>query len=129
MGPRLTAGNCEHLCELHRAVHFVYKLYIYIVRFEWDERKSLLNQKKHGIAFALAARVFSDECRIVETDRTDQETGEQRRHAIGRIDSAAIYVVAHVYREEQDGEEIIRIISARDANQRESRRYFQETAH
>jgi uncharacterized DUF497 family protein len=102
--------------------------YIYM-RLEWDERKNRLNQKKHGIAFSLAARVFADECRILEKDRVDEETGEQRWHAIGRVGGAAIYIVVHVYRGEKDGEEIIRIVSARDANQRESGRYFQQAAH
>jgi uncharacterized DUF497 family protein len=99
------------------------------MRLEWDERKNRLNQKKHGIAFSLGARVFADECRILEKDRIDEETGEQRWHAIGRIGSAAIYIVVHVYRGGKDGEEIVRIVSARDANQRESRRYFQQAAH
>ena len=93
-----------------------------------DERKSRLNQKKHGIAFSLAARVFADECRTMEKDRIDEETGEQRWHAIGRVGGSAIYIVVHVYRGEKD-EEIIRIVSARDANQRESRRYLQQAAH
>jgi uncharacterized DUF497 family protein/uncharacterized protein (DUF4415 family) len=59
------------------------------MRLEWDERKNRLNQKKHGIAFSLAARVFADECRILEKDRIDEETGEQRWHAIGRVGGAA----------------------------------------
>ena len=99
------------------------------MRLEWDGPKNRLNQKKHGIAFSLAARVFADECRILEKDRIDEETGEQRWHAIGRVGSAAVYIVVHVYRGGRDGEETIRIVSARDANQRESRRYFQQTAY
>ena len=99
------------------------------MRLEWDERKNRLNRKKYGIAFSLAARVFADECRILEKDRIDEETGEQRWHAIGRVGGAAIYIVVHVYRGEKDGEETIRIVSARDANQRESRRYIQQAAY
>ena len=38
-------------------------------------------------------------------------------------DDAAVLVVVHVYREEQHGEEIIRIISARAAEKNEVRRY------
>jgi len=109
--------------------------YIYM-RLEWDERKNRLNRRKHGVGFSLAARVFADECRLLERDRIDEETGEQRWHAIGRVGGIAIYVVVHVYRGEKDGEETIRIperaaagVSARDANQRESRRYFQQAAH
>jgi uncharacterized DUF497 family protein len=99
------------------------------MRLEWDDRKNRLNQKKHGIAFSLAARVFADESRILEKDRIDEETGEQRWHAIGRVGGAATYIVVHVYRGEKDEEEIVRIVSARDANQRERRRYFQQAAH
>ena len=106
------------------------------MRLEWDERKNRLNQRKHGIAFSLAARVFADNCRILEEDRGDEETGEQRWHVIGRVGGTATYIVVHVYREGKDGEEIVRIperaatgVSARDANQRESRRYFQQAAH
>jgi uncharacterized DUF497 family protein len=99
------------------------------MRLEWDEQKNRLNRIKHGIALSLAGRVFADECRILEKDRIDEETGEQCWHAIGRVGSAAIYVVVHVYRGEKDGDEIVRIVSARDANQRESRRHFQQAAH
>ena len=99
------------------------------MRLEWDDRKNRLNQKKYGVGFSLAARVFADECRLLERDRIDEETGEQRWRAIGRVGGIAIYVVVHVYRGEKDEEEIIRIVSARDANQRESRRYFQQAAH
>ena len=99
------------------------------MRFEWDESKERLNQRKHGIPFSLAARVFGDEHGILEKDRIDEETGEQRWHAIGRVGGVAIYVVAHVYRKEKNGEEVIRIVSARDANQRECRRYLREAAH
>jgi uncharacterized DUF497 family protein len=34
-------------------------------------------------------------------------------------------LVVHVYREAENGEQIIRIISAREANQHESRVYFE----
>ena len=58
---------------------------IYIVRYEWDERKNRQNQRKHGgISFELATLVFEDERRLIELDRVD-ETGEQRWHALGSI--------------------------------------------
>ena len=54
---------------------------------------------------------------------------EQRWHAIGAV-SAALLLVVHMYREDDvNGEEIIRIISAREANQRERRIYIQQAAH
>ena len=97
------------------------------MRFEWGAAKSRINQRKHnGLDFETAARVFKDasivllEYRIVE--------GEKRWHAIGAV-SAALLLVVHVYREDEvDDEEIIRIISAREANQRERRIYLQQAA-
>ena len=61
--------------------------------------------------------VFSDPHWVLVKDRVD-ELGEQRLHALGRVflqpEKAALLLVVHVYREEeQSGEEIIRIISAR----------------
>jgi uncharacterized DUF497 family protein len=41
--------------------------------------------------------------------------------------TVAVLLVVHVYREEHNGEEIIRIISARAAEKRELRRYQEQT--
>lgn len=100
---------------------------IYIVQYEWDEAKNRRNRRKHGgISFELAALVFEDERCLVGPDRTD-ETGELRWHAIGavRIEpaGAVVLLVVHVYREDRNGEAIIRIISARGAEKHEIRRY------
>jgi uncharacterized DUF497 family protein len=99
------------------------------MRYEWDEEKSRLNQKKHRISFEMAALAFEDECCLVRPDRAD-ETGEQRWYAIGaaRLSPGASVVlfVVHVYREEIDGEEITRIISARRANKDDVRRYQEQ---
>ena len=99
------------------------------MRYEWDERKNRLNQKKHRISFEIAALVFEDECCLVRPDRVD-ETGEQRWHAIGAArlspDDSVVLFVVHAYREEIDGEEITRIISARRADKNEVRRYQEQ---
>ena len=99
------------------------------MRYEWDEEKNRLNQKKHGISFEMAALAFEDECCLVRPDRID-ETGEQRWHAIGSAciepDGAAVLLVVHVYREETDGYEITRIISARRAEKNDIRRYQEQ---
>jgi uncharacterized protein len=101
------------------------------LRYEWDEAKNRRNQRKHGgISFELAALVFEDERCLVYIDRIDDRTGEQRWHAIGmaRPTPAAriLLLVAHVYREDKDGEEIIHIISAREAEKRDVRRYQEQ---
>jgi hypothetical protein len=110
------------------------------MRYEWDERKNRSNQRKHGgISFELAALVFDDERLLIQLDRVDS-AGEQRWHAIGAVSvdpgTEDYLVVTHVYRREsesnrsrmapmegEDGEEIIRIISARRADKNEFRRY------
>jgi uncharacterized DUF497 family protein len=98
------------------------------MRYEWDHRKNRENQSKHeGISFELATLVFEDENCLIEKDRVD-ESGEQRWHALGAVSlepaSVLILLVAHVLREEdRDGEEIIRIISARRAGKNDVRRY------
>jgi uncharacterized protein len=91
------------------------------MRFEWDAA----NHSRHGgIAFSTAAFVFDDPAVLFRKDRVAD--GEQRWHAIGAAEKAVLLVV-HVYREEnENGEEIIRIISAREANQRERRIYIQQ---
>lgn len=100
------------------------------MRYEWDERKNRANQRKHGgISFELAALVFEDERCLIGPDRTDA-AGERRWHALGAVSIeegfSAVLLVVHVYRENRDGEEIIRIISARRADKHELRRYQEQ---
>jgi uncharacterized DUF497 family protein len=57
-----------------------------------------------------------------------QFDGEGRWHAIGAVWKTVLLVV-HVYVEENpDGEEIIRIISAREADPRERSVYIEQTS-
>ena len=101
------------------------------MRYEWEERKNRLNQKKHGVSFEVAAIALEDENCLIGPDRID-ESGEQRWHAIGAVQMGAgtrvVLFVVHVYREELDGKEIVRIISARRADKHDLERYqAQET--
>lgn len=98
------------------------------MRFEWDDEKNRLNQRKHdGLSFETAALVFNDPLAVFRKDRIAE--GEQRWHAIGSV-LGAVLVVVHVYRLEDidDEEENIRIISAREANKRERRIYIQQAS-
>jgi uncharacterized DUF497 family protein len=90
-------------------------------RFEWDQARDRANQRKHGFGFRIAARVFADLNMVLIEDRVDEE-GEQRWHALGIVGGRLLLVV-HVYMEAENGEEIVRIISAREANQREGQVY------
>ena len=100
--------------------------------FQWNEAKREANLRKHGIDFEDAMLVFNDPDYLLLKDRVDKLTGEQRFHAIGSVQTqsgkGAILLVVHAYREEANEKEIIRIISARAADNRERRLYFQETA-
>jgi hypothetical protein len=92
------------------------------MRFAWDENKSRLNRKKHGISFALAKEVFTDPFCLTIPDLTVQR--EERFWTIGRLENLVIVVVVHTTRDEH-GEAVTRIISARKATPRE-RAYYEE---
>jgi len=90
------------------------------VGFEWDDRKNVSNQRKHDVSFELAQLTFFDPL------RRDQEMqfvdGEERWLSVGRLPTGQILMVVSVEREEQ-GERIIRLISARKADKLERRSY------
>jgi len=90
------------------------------MRFEWDELKSRLNLAKHKISFDTARLIFDDPHALSVQDRTVD--GEARWQTLGMIEDAVVVLVAHTYQEEH-GEEVIRIISARKATPRERRVY------
>ena len=73
--------------------------------FEWDPKKDLLNQRKHGVPFGLAQRAFLDRNRIILED-LDHSSVERRFYCIGKV-SAGILTVRFTYRNKK-----IRIIGA-----------------
>ena len=93
------------------------------MRFEWDNAKAASNQRKHRVSFEIAARVFADPNALVAQNRI--ENGEFRWQTLGRVDDCLFLVVAHTIREDNDGAETIRIISARRAESKERKRYEQ----
>lgn len=95
------------------------------MQFLWEANKDRANLIKHGVDFATAALVFADPHVVLREDRAGDD-GELRWHALGLAGGIEpLLIVVHVHREGNDGEEIIRIISARKANTREVRAYFQ----
>ena len=89
------------------------------VKFEWDEKKNEINKKKHGLSFEEAREVFGDENAILFDD-PDQSLDENRFLIIGSLKSSKICIVSHCYR---DNDDIIRLISAREATKNEKRFY------
>jgi uncharacterized DUF497 family protein len=92
------------------------------LRFEWDLEKARSNLRKHGVSFEIAIRAFSDPFALTDQDRI--EDGEYRWQTTGAVDGVLVLLVAHADREE-DGIEVIRVISARPATKVERRRYEQ----
>ena len=88
--------------------------------FVWDESKDRVNQRKHGIPFETAARVFDDPNAVSYPDRF--VAGEERWHTVGLAGGITVLLVVHTS-EEEHGEEEIRIISARKASARERALY------
>lgn len=86
------------------------------MQFEWDEAKNAINIEKHGIDFADVHLVFGAPILIQLDER--QEYGEERWIGIGLL---AHFVIVVVYVERNV--DVIRIISARNANKYERKRY------
>jgi uncharacterized DUF497 family protein len=90
------------------------------VEFAWDERKDSINLRKHGVSFRTAARVFFDSRAVSYLDRVVDD--EERWHTVGMAGGIMLLLVVHTVKE-QNGEEEIRIISARKASSRERSLY------
>ena len=91
------------------------------ISFEWDENKSSLNKKKHGISFKEAQTVFSDENALHLHD-PDHSHEEDRFILLELSYSLRILVVCHCYRK---NDEAIRIISVRKATHSEQKQYWE----
>jgi uncharacterized protein len=91
-----------------------------MLHISWDEAKNKINQDKHKLDFELAKLVFEDPLHLMRQDRI--ENGEQRWQTLGMVNGLAIVLVAHTWIDD-DGEEYIRIISARPALKRERKEY------
>lgn len=74
-------------------------------RFEWDTRKDLENQEKHGVSFAEAQFAFSDPRRVIAEDQAHSST-EERHFCFGHV-GEGILTVRFTYRDR-----VIRIFGA-----------------
>ena len=86
------------------------------VSFEWDSEKADTNLQKHGVSFHAACEVFFDPF-VRLLDACDPT--ESREAAVGYTGGEQLLFVVHVIRHE----EIIRIVSAREATREERRQY------
>lgn len=86
-------------------------------RFEWAPEKAKANLRKHRVSLPVAARVFADPFAMTEQDRI--ENHEYRWQTVGLVEGILLLLVAHTVRDDDDGVEVIRIISARRADPKE----------
>ncbi|MDB9527199.1 BrnT family toxin [Oscillatoria sp. CS-180] len=83
--------------------------------YPWNRDKAATNLRKHGVDFADAVSVFSDDLAITIPD---ERFDEERFVTIGLDAFGRVLVVVYTLR----GDEI-RVISARKATQKERRQY------
>jgi uncharacterized DUF497 family protein len=94
------------------------------MKFEWDEVKSQSNLAKHGVTFEEASEVFEDPLHLSQLDHRF-EYFEERWITVGQSRERRILVVANLYFD-RDLEEVVRIISAREATKNEQRQYEEQ---
>ena len=90
------------------------------LRFQWDDRKNKANVRKHGVSFEEAQTAFRDENASFFFD-PDHSEDEDRFILLGLSFRLRALVICHSIRE---SESVIRIISARKADQAEEREYW-----
>ena len=96
-----------------------YNIIMNDIKFQWDDNKNKINQKKHKISFEEAQSVFFDEKALI-IDDPEHSLEEERFIILGLSKKANLLVVCHCYRK---SDTIIRIISARKATVRETISY------
>ena len=92
------------------------------LRFEWDGRKALTNQVKHGVSFEEAMTVFSDPLARIFDD-PDHSVAESREIIIGLSQKQRLLIVCFT-----EPSDTVRIFSARKATTIE-RQDYEETQH
>ena len=93
------------------------------LEFDWDDAKNASNQRKHGVSFAEAKTVFTDQFARLIAD-PDNSDDEDRFVLLGTSISSRLLVVCHCIRVNDS----IRMISARKADKYE-RSIYEEFRH
>ena len=90
--------------------------------FAWDSTKAKENVRKHGIGFDRGAEVFSDPFMLSIYDE-EHSAEEDRWITIGKDRRAAVLVLVHTFREVDEENCSIRLISVRRATRKERMQY------
>ena len=89
------------------------------MQFEWDPKKALANEAKHGVSFVEASEVFADDHSSSVPD--PDHSNDEGRHLIFGVSRTGKFLVVF-YTERNDR---IRLISARTMTGRERKAYEQ----
>ena len=89
--------------------------------------KNQRNIRKHDVSFETAALAFTDPLHVSLQDRI--ENGEERWQTIGVVEGYTLLLVVHLVWDDDEGTEVIRIVSARKADPKERRLYEQENQY
>lgn len=95
------------------------------MKFDWDERKNQANIREHKVSFEEASTIFFNEVTEIP-DLEHSDDFEHRFIAFGMSALLRELFVCYCYKELINGDEVIRIITARKANQSERREFFNE---
>ena len=95
------------------------------MKFEWDENKNNSNIEKHKVSFEQAISVFYDDSAIIFQDIKHSEF-EDRFVIIGKSILEQVLFVCYCERGiDELNEDILRIISARKATDKERRLFYE----
>jgi len=83
--------------------------------FDWDENKAKINLEIHQVSFDEARLVFDDIWLIEEFDDAHSSIEEKRFTVVG-LSETRLLSVTFTVRHDAKNNEIIRLISAREAN-------------
>ena len=89
------------------------------MKFEWDDNKEKINQRKHGVSFLKATEVFADDYSSCVND--PDHSYDESRYLLFGISTKGDYLVVS-FTERAD---VIRIISARRMTKQERNAYEQ----
>ena len=93
------------------------------MKFAWHPAKAESNLIKHGVSFDEAQEAFDDDFGVVFPADVSSE-GEARYCLIGSSQSRLL-IVSYTLREDAHSIETIRLISAREAESWEKRKYYE----
>lgn len=90
--------------------------------FEWDPAKAKQNSRQHRISFERATTVFRDANQLSIFDE-NHSNDEERWLTLGVDRNGVLLVVVHTFKQTNNSDVTIRIISARKATRREIKQY------